>query len=175
MRIFICGFSRSGKTHLAQLLSESLGLKYTSASGWLKRIDEVRAEKATDETKQEYIERLTEMSMDILAQDPDVCIDWIGKKIDIVEGIRNPRDFAHLFDAGEDVLIWCRREDVSEAATDFERIGLSGIESYMAFQKLIHPDLKMIEVTHKGPPDGLELQLESILEQLGAKKVWKLK
>jgi hypothetical protein len=130
---------------------------------------------AADESKQEYTERLTQISLDVLANEPDICINWVKGKYDIIEGLRNPRDFVHLYDPTTDIIVWCTKKDICVAATEFERAGLSGILNYVMFQKLIHPDLKMIEVEHPGPPDGLELQLESILEQLGAEKVWKLK
>lgn len=176
MKIFICGLSRSGKTHLAQLLSNALDLKFVSASGWLSKIDEVLAVMATDETEQEYIERLTQRSIEALDQDPDICIRWINKnKYDIIEGVRNPRDFAHLYNPSEDVIIWCVNKNVVGPATEFERAGACAILNYIEFQKNIHPKLKMVKVEHNGPPDGLEQQLDSILERLGAKKVWKLK
>jgi hypothetical protein len=175
MRIFICGYSRSGKTHLANLLADRLDVKAITASGWLHKEEETRAKPAENETKQEYINRLTQMSLEYLANDPDVCIRYIGQKGTIVEGLRNPRDFAHLFDAGTDVFIWCENTNVTEAATKFESSGLVAILRYVQFQQIIHPDMKLIRVVHEGPPDGLENELDTVLSQLGAQQVWRLK
>lgn len=177
MKIFICGFSRSGKTSLASLLSKELDLVSISASGWLKAKDEVRTGAAEGETKQEYINRVTEMSIEYLGEDPNCCLTWIQKqhKWNIIEGLRNPRDFAYLYDPSKDIVLWTRNAQVGGAATEFERAGLCGILNYINFQKILFPDLKMITIDHNGPPDGLENVLEDVLVKIGAKKVWKLK
>jgi hypothetical protein len=182
MKIFICGVSRSGKTHLASLLSEELNAPYFSASGWLHELDPVRAKIAEGEGKQQYIDRLTAMSLEALQDDPNICIDYcLGKmRINrvtptIIEGLRNPRDFLSLYDPAQDVVIWLTNEQVGDTpATSFEDIGLEAIMSCIEFQRLIHQDLKFVRVTHTGPPDGLEQELDSILSTIGATKRWRL-
>lgn len=176
MKIFICGWTGSGKTHLAKLLSQALGLKNISASGWLREWDEVQAQQAKDESKGEYTQRLTEMSLDVLSHNPDICIDWLKKQnSDIIDGLRNPRDFTYLYNPETDIVIWCVKNDVTEPATPFEDKGLVAIWKYINFQKIIHPKLKMIIVNHSGPPSGLESRLELILREMGAEKSWRLK
>lgn len=175
MKIFIIGYSRSGKTTLAELMAKELGVKYCSASGWLHQMFDVMALCAKDETKQEYIERLTALSLDTLQTDPDVCIRYVRKsQATIIEGIRNPRDFLELFDPITDVVIYCNRYDVQDAATNFEADGLSAIKQIFKFQQLIYPGLEMIYVNHSGPPDGLESELEEVLTKIGATKKWRL-
>lgn len=104
--LFIIGNSRSGKTSLAKRLAGDAN--FISASGWVR---ENAPAKTIDQTDEQYIEFLGEWSTRQLRKDPNISARYtllrmtlngtlpvrLGKPHQIIEGIRNPRDFSFLY------------------------------------------------------------------------------
>ena len=81
------------------------------------------------------IEAMTKFSIETLRTHPYSCVNDIRKNYDlnqpsIIEGIRNPFDFIHLFDPTKDLVIFLERVENPLPSTKFEG-GLDVIESYL--------------------------------------------
>lgn len=99
-RVFIIGPTGAGKSTLAQALGEKLGAHVVSAGGWAR---------AAFPSKQR--EELATAAVAKLREDPDVAIRWMEREgledgYQIVEGVRNPRDFALLCAPRRDAVIF---------------------------------------------------------------------
>lgn len=109
-KIHIVGNSGAGKTPLAEYLVEEASRRgyhavRVSAGGWVR--NEYSVEHLT--TREEKNNYLSLMALRHLASDPDTAIKWIwsaldsiepavlAKTIPIIEGYRNPRDFATFY------------------------------------------------------------------------------
>lgn len=104
MNIFIVGASDTGKSSLAKFLSERYNIKHIQASKWLRDTYKMEA----DEMVEEYTNRITNISIELLKNDPDFFIDKIREQYattNIIEGIRNIRDFMVLYNPNTDILI----------------------------------------------------------------------
>lgn len=134
--IFIVGQTGCGKTTLAQKIVKSSGgaLTHVRASAWL-------GDGASAESSANRAQILTENSIKRLRANPDACVELIRGTHNVsagglvIDGIRNPRDFAQLFDARRDqviVISWPH----GGFATEFERSGILAIESYIEHMKV---------------------------------------
>jgi 8-oxo-dGTP pyrophosphatase MutT (NUDIX family) len=131
LNVFVLGYTKSGKTTVARGVAERLLLRAVSASGWIR--GRVSPDVGTS------VAGLTAASLDVLRGDPDACVRWLRAEHDVdggglvIDGIRNPRDFALLFRPERDIVIWLDAS-WSNAATAFEAAGLHGIEEFLRFQ-----------------------------------------
>ncbi len=100
--LFIIGNSQVGKSTLAKNLAEIFHYKHIGASEW------VRSKFPPNVSREE----LTSYSVEQLALNPNVCVDYIRNKYDlendsfIIEGIRNPFDFVKLWNPQTDHIIF---------------------------------------------------------------------
>lgn len=127
-KVFIIGNSKSGKTTLADMLSG--GADFVSASEWVRNIAPCQTE---NQSKEEYIEFLGKFSVEQLQKDIDIAIKFMQNKLSnnlklpksngnhfqIIEGIRNPRDFAHLY-TKNDLVIFLYKQD-NNFISEFEK------------------------------------------------------
>lgn len=110
MKIFICGLSNTGKTTFAKTLAEKLNetsispkFKPISASGFVRREFMNKPEALREE--------LEDFGRKSLQKDPNVAVRFLEEETDsfngnfIIEGIRNPRDFAMVFDPTKDFVV----------------------------------------------------------------------
>lgn len=146
MKIFVIGYSRTGKTPLAKMLADTLGFEHISGSVWIKQA--LKESDFEGMSKQEAIDYMTSESMRYLKANPDTAanvlvsqVAYFGGENTIVEGLRNPRDFRALYDSREDVVIYLEREGFGPA-TDFERLGVEAIRAGLAFDILIDESLR---------------------------------
>lgn len=110
---------------MAKGLAEALCLPFISASGWVR----------SHFGKEASIADLTAYSQEQLRQNSSACLDHLRAQYDlssscIIEGIRNPFDFIHLFDAKRDLVISLHYVTNPTQATLFET-GLEVIEHYL--------------------------------------------
>lgn len=127
MNIFIIGPSRSGKTTLANHLKVN-GYNHIQASKALKNKYPI----GTGEEYDKYVLRLTKISNKILQENPDHFIEYIKSNMigdNVIEGIRNPRDFCFLYNPVVDKVIITDGVCLS----DFEKLGIEAILAIIKF------------------------------------------
>ncbi|MCA9679356.1 MAG: hypothetical protein H6708_04760 [Kofleriaceae bacterium] len=138
MKVFVLGRSASGKTPMAQRLAAALGLAHVPASAWVRaRFPGAdRRGDGTPATRQAFVEAITRFSTVELARDPFVCLDHLAAHHDltacVIEGVRNPFDFVHLFDPRTDAVVTLAHGNTALTATGFEA-GLDVIDAYLAW------------------------------------------
>jgi adenylate kinase family enzyme len=136
MKVFLIGFSGLGKSPLAQKLMETLPTAHHIRAGeWVRR----------SVPPGSSVEEMAQFSRDKLRENPDKCLNFIYGNYDlehcyrngnewpeifILDGIRNPRDFAHLFDPRYDLVVFLGRAGV-EAQSSFEANGIAAIWQYV--------------------------------------------
>lgn len=133
MKIFVLGRSGSGKTPFARKVSEATGWQVIGASEWIK----IRF-KGKQANREAYIREITEFSIRELGKNIDSCVNFIKSKYDlskpcIIEGIRNPHDFASLYNPAEDTVVFLDWMFNPIPETGFERIGLRVVRDYLNF------------------------------------------
>lgn len=129
MNVFIIGPSRSGKTTLSQKMIKD-GYNHIQASKALK----IKYPQNNDEKYTDYVSRLSSISKDLLVDEPNFFIDYIRsnmKDVNVIEGIRNPRDFCFLYNPNIDRVILTEGEYISE----FETLGIKSILTIIDFWK----------------------------------------
>jgi hypothetical protein len=122
VKVFVLGRSRTGKTPFAKRVAEATGAAHLMASEWVRS----RFPDTGHATRDAYVQAITAFSLEELRRDPSICVDYIRAHHDltrpcVIEGVRNPYDFVHLFDPRADqvVLLDHRKNDLTE--TVFER------------------------------------------------------
>ncbi len=133
MKIFVLGRSGVGKTPFAKKVSEAAGWPLISASEWVKTIF-----RNTFDDRAEYVRAITTFSIQELQKRPSRCVDFIKSKYDlmkscVIEGIRNPHDFVHLYNPATDIVVLLDWTENGLKETEFERWGLGAIRSYLRF------------------------------------------
>lgn len=139
VKIFVLGTSQSGKTTLAKRICDELSLQHVSASAWVrKNFKECYVD------KQAHIQSMTAFATDQLKHNPFICIQELQTSYDlnlpsVVEGIRNPFDFAHLFDPRTDCIVWVKYKNNKLATTEFEKglLVVDALLSWLVQNKLV--------------------------------------
>lgn len=107
--VFIIGKTKSAKTSFAEwVVSNYPEYDLISASGWIKsQFPPTTSDYAA------YVQFLSTESERQLSHDPDKCIKYVSSKMQevfggmwVVEGVRNPRDFCHMFDYRHDFVFF---------------------------------------------------------------------
>ena len=105
MKIFVIGASHSGKSPFAGKVAAALGIPCYGASAWVReRFPGVAGDRAA------FVEAITSFALAELRRDPAISIDHLRARADldapcVIEGIRNPFDFVHCFDARSDRVV----------------------------------------------------------------------
>lgn len=112
MRIFIIGASHTGKSPFARRLAEVLGITCVAAGAWVReRFPEPRpSEDASFTERANHIERLAAFAIAELRRDPHTSVASLTARLRpdedaVIEGMRNPYDFVHLFDPRTDHVV----------------------------------------------------------------------
>lgn len=133
MKLLILGPSQSGKTTLAKQIAQTYGFAHISASEWIKQRWPTSPEDFPH--RQAYIQAVTDYSLTALRQSPHACIDYIRDRLPnsgstVIDGIRNPHDFIHLFDWQSDRCLSLIYQHCPIPSNSFEQ-GLIVIETYL--------------------------------------------
>lgn len=128
---------------MAEQIAEELGYKQLTASVWIR--ERLNENEFIGLSKQEKIDLVTKKSMALLRSEPLIAARFLSRKLEqmpnvVLDGIRNPQDFEALFRPGKDFVIFLEREGFVPY-TEFERIGIHAIKSWIDFQKLLYPEI----------------------------------
>lgn len=127
--IWVIGGTRSCKTAIAENGIAPLGYRLISTGDYFReRYGE------PDTFSRPFVFNISAHSAKVLAENPDCHIDHLRGILKdraeplVVEGERNPIEFAKLYDPKTDMVIFVDRRDIDPYDTVIER-GLVGIES----------------------------------------------
>jgi hypothetical protein len=131
VKIFVIGKSSSGKTPFAEAVATQLGMEKISGSEWLKPF----SEGMEFLTKQEHIDKLTDISLRELKKNSNAAVDYIQEHYDltkpcIIEGIRSPSDFFQLINLKHDLVVGLNRSLNPYKSNAYES-GLVVIDKYL--------------------------------------------
>jgi hypothetical protein len=133
MSIFVLGRSRTGKTPFARGAAKFLGARPISASEWVR--SRFPSDGYTDRAA--FIQAITKFSQQQLKENPLACVEYIRSRYDlndfsVVEGIRNPHDFIHLFDPRRDLAVFLEHDGNQLPETELEK-GIPIIRDYLSY------------------------------------------
>lgn len=157
MNVYIIGEHLSGKTTVARALAEEPNYHYISGSGWLESTFRFPYPK---ENPFEFQEELFKFKVNRLIVDPYIVSDNIldiMNAVDsdhyVVDGLVNPKDFIHLFDYNEDVIVFLNRTDSPEDSKNYESIAINVIRDYCLYLATVGllPREKWLEYNFKIP------------------------
>jgi hypothetical protein len=131
MKVFVLGSSHTGKTPMAEHVARALGVPHLRASAWAR--DRFPGPAGGD--RQAFVDAITRFSIAELRRDPWISVDHLAAHHDlagpcVIEGIRNPLDFVHLYDPRGDVTVWLDHGANPLVPTEFEG-GLDVIAAYL--------------------------------------------
>lgn len=174
MKIFIVGIPYSGRTTVAKALLQDEKYQYIDASAWIKN---TFRDQESGEHIQKYLESYHDYLTKRIQANPLFAINNILDSIDayknnsnifIIDGINNPKDFVHLFDVNNDIVVFLNRTDNSEEFKDSESIAVSVMRDYcywMATTGLLSKN-RWLEYNFKIPGEVTEL---SLIKKMGTK------
>lgn len=133
MKIFIIGISKTGKSTLSTYLSNKYNLEHIQSS--LSIRNSFKYKESDFNNKQEFINAITEYSIELNKKVPNFISTYIKKNYDltknvIIEGIRNPNNFFDLFDINKDKVIFLDYLNNEVKQTKFED-GIDVIKHYL--------------------------------------------
>lgn len=136
MNVFVFGRAQSFKTTFSKELAKITGFNHIQASSFLREKHPNLGHSPSDAIQ------LSVQAIEDLKEDPFVCINSIKLKFkenNIIEGVRNPVDFAHLFNPQKDKVVWLNNEaNTKTEYSQFELIGLQSIKEMLSFYKFIY-------------------------------------
>lgn len=133
--IFLIARTKDGKTTVSKFLAEEFGFSTISASKWV--VPAFLCEHPYETNPVVYAKKISDFSISKLRDDPDACVKTLSNDSlfqaghCLVEGIRNPRDLALLFDSRKDFLVRFEVEANKESYSDFESKGLLAIDAML--------------------------------------------
>jgi hypothetical protein len=168
INIFVIGQSGTGKSPIANRISEAKELQLIKASEYF-----IESFKGYSEDRNEFIRLISQFSAEKLSEDPYVNINYIKEKIYnkpfVIEGIRNPIDFTNLFKFGKDKVIFLNYIDNKLSKSNFES-GLDIILSIINWSKNIgimsNEDFIQIDFNTFFGKDSLEEKINSLIGSL---------
>lgn len=140
MLMIIIGNTGTGKSTLAKRIADLFPTEdrpyVLSAGRWIREHQNEWGHGP------EISQKLSQASTEILQKDPTFCLRWLRSQTEtcrpvIIEGLRNPVDFAGLYTPGEDIVV---RINGGTPHSEFERIGLTAINSYLDFLQAMKMD-----------------------------------
>jgi len=157
MKIFVIGYSRTGKTSFAKKLAKDIGFEHLTASSWLREIYDGPAQSHLSE--KELIRKMTDFSIEQLKANPFVAAKFLSEKIKdveniVIDGIRNPIDFQALFDPKVDHVILINRKGYLPQ-TRFEMAGIDAICCILDFYAIIDKDFAYRRHRRLGLSNGI--------------------
>lgn len=137
MKVFVIGLPQSGRTTVAKALAED-NYHYISAIDWIQNTFRPFHH---HEDKDDYRVEYENFYFSRLKVNPYLSIDNILDIIDVVgktnnfviDGILNPKDFFHLFNYNEDVVVFLNRTDPSPDPKDFEGVAVNVMRDYCLY------------------------------------------
>lgn len=133
--IFLIARTKDGKTTLSKFLVEEFGFSTVSASKWV--VSTFLAENPYESDPEEYSRKISAFSLEKLRENPNACLDVVASEPEVlaghclIEGVRNPRDFASLFDPRKDFVIRFEVESNKGDYSNFESKGLQAIDAIL--------------------------------------------
>lgn len=174
MKIFIIGIPYSGRTTVAKAILQKEKYLYIDASSWIKNTfrdqeDGEHIQKYLESYHEYLTKRIQANSLFAINNVLDTIKAYQNEtSISIIDGINNPKDFVHLFDVNEDIVIFLNRTDNTEEFKDSESIAVSVIRDYcywMATAGLLSKN-RWLEYNFKIPGEGTEVAL---IKKMGTK------
>ncbi len=134
MNIFIIGYTKSGKTSLANHIEKQYSFNHVEASGNLKQL----YPKDDNESLLQYTDRLSNIASELLQIDYNYFSNNIKLNLNkngnnVISGIRNPIDLISLINLNTDLIIFILNDKCAEASSDFEFNGIEAIFSISTF------------------------------------------
>lgn len=136
MKIFLVGLEKSGKTAIASALSEYWDdCIHVSAFDWVRSTFREPYERENpDEYRQEFNLYITErMKLNRYLFVDNVC-DILeinnNKNKFLIDGVNSPKDFIHLFNYNEDVVIFLNRVDGPDYIEGHDQLNVNIIRDY---------------------------------------------
>lgn len=136
MNIFLIGLPNSGRTTVARALSEDGRRLYIDAASWVKA---TFRERQPGEHLQHYLDEYHAFLTKRLNANPFFVMDNVydlmksfesENKSYVIDGLLSPKDFAHLFDYRNDIVVFLNRTDNEREMRDQETIGVTCIRDY---------------------------------------------
>jgi|ERR1035437_559332 adenylate kinase family enzyme len=135
MKIFLIGISQSGRTTVANALCENNSFQLIDALDCMQFSFRERLPKEHPQKFQEEYQLALSLKT---KENPNHCIDSVknimnnypDKKYLIIDNITSPRDFAHLFNINEDIVIFLNRVDNEAEYKDCDSIAVSVMRDY---------------------------------------------
>ena len=172
MKVFFIGMPKSGRTTVAKALCQENKRHYIDTSSWVKCSFR---DPNIDEHPQQYHDEYHQWFTNRLKINPYLCIDEVidstsaikdNNKTIIIDNIVGPKDFIHLFDYNNDIVIFMNRTDTDTEYKDYESIGVSVIRDYcywLSSASLLSKD-KWLEFNFKIPGEESD-----VVKKLGSK------
>lgn len=133
MKIFVIGYSGIGKTPFAKKVAEKIGGVHVSAGAWVR--EQCKLEPGL--SRKEAVDRMTRSALVTLRSDPFFSatkLQWglPTDRIAVIDGVRNPTDFVHLYDPRTDIAVFLHYtgQTYHVTPTMFER-GVPLIREYL--------------------------------------------
>lgn len=135
MNIFIIGAPQSCKTTVAKSLCQDNKFEYIDSSSWIKATFRPQKEQ---EHIQHYEEEYHHYLINRLKIDPNLGNKNISATMAsysysynfVIDGIITPKDFVHLFNYNNDVVVFLNRINNDAEFRDYENISVSVIRDY---------------------------------------------
>lgn len=160
MNIFLIGLPKSGRTTMAKGIAAAGKYKYIDAASWVQA---TFREKLPQEHLQQYLDEYCAFLTKRLNANPYFVMDNVYDLMKsyegeghpfIIDGIINPKDFVHLFDYRNDMVVFLNRtNNDTEHQRDQDTIAVSSIRDYcywMASANLL-PRSRWIEYNFQIP------------------------
>ncbi len=135
MNIFIIGLPKSGKTTVAEALCKNSKFEYIDSVSWIKVTFRPQKENEHD---QQYEESFHQYLVNRLKIDPMLGSKNIQATMAsydysfefVIDGVISPKDFIHLFNYNEDIVVFLNRVNNEDSCRDYQNIAVSVIRDY---------------------------------------------
>lgn len=136
MKVFLLGLPSSGCSTIAKILSEEWGAHYIHSFEWLQKTFRDKGEESHEDYRLElfnYVSQRLKVKPYLIVDNVFDIIDVSPKEIFIIDGINSPKDFMHLFDYNNDVVIFLNRNNGPDYVEGFDQIGINVMRDFCLF------------------------------------------